>query len=657
MRRVLTGIFLVTCVASSAGAATLAEIEALVEEANSALRAGGDNRAESLQKAIEKCKKALEMLEEVEGLSEAVKDQKSSEILATLYWCKKMMPMDLSGQQKVGAAKKGGAKPKPDQRGPSESRPKPKPVRKSKELDQIAFELARDYAARASHDLEGIVIRYEGIAALYPNTSWGKKAQVEAAKARTKLERARQAALASSKELVERLRYDEALAAIEREKRNPRMKDNISTLEQLAEDVQWLRQLHAKVIDAVKLSQVRLDIPFGELGIKKTGWLVRGDANGVEVALGSKSAPKTRWSWGDLGARAMVLLGNRYVRGNNVEWTELVAVCATVTEEYVVAHENFGKLLVLAPERANKLTGHFQRATDGYQSSGEGMTTIKLSEAKKLVMKRKYEEAFALINELRKTLASSSATVDMLREVNEYRRELMFKKGLNGRGLPLSLFEKKVRAAFGGDAKLDENTGRIEVSYDFSNSRQFRDFGIAYLYGQWRRTPEGFAIAKGKLHAIGKKYNVFWRFPATDVDVQVEVTYLTEGGRFELSANNSTGDRYGRAVAGFADRAAGYISTWSDSISEYNDDDDAMIWRPGETATLRLKASDEGWDYYNLYFNGDRVGYTYSYSDSRYGGIGFGFNGGKGTIDNIVIRATLDMEWFKEFTSSIRGGR
>ena len=46
------------------------------------------------------------------------------------------------------------------------------------------------------------------------------------------------------------------------------------------------------------------------------------------------------------------------------------------------------------------------------------------------------------------------------------------------------------------------------------------------------------------------------------------------------------------------------------------------------------------------------VGYTYSFSDSpRPGAVGFGFNGGKGSIDNVLIRGKLDMQWFRDFAS------
>ncbi|MHC4250677.1 MAG: MCP four helix bundle domain-containing protein [Planctomycetota bacterium] len=655
MHRLLSGAVLAVCLASAANAATMAEVNTLIEQANAALRAGGDNRATSLREAIERCKRALELLGEVDGISDEVRDRKSSDILSTLYWCRKMLPMDLSGHQKTGASKKAGAKAQPEREGAAPAKPKSAPV-KTKEHDKNAFELVQRYAGRQPHDLEGIVIRYEGVAASYPNTKWGKKALDEAGKARQKLAKARVAVLAARRDQIQELRFADALAAIEKDRLSPRMKAYGASLDALAADVRSLQRLHAKVIDALKLSQVRLEEPLGDLGIeKKDGWLLGGDAEGLDVVLGEKSAPKTRWSWSEFGAKAMVRLGGRFVRGNNAEWTELVAVGATITEDHVLAHDLFGKLLVLAPERVTGLTGYFERATSGYKSSSEGQTAIRLGEAKNLVRKRRFEEAFALINEVRTDLASNSAMVEKLREVNDHRRKLMLRNKLNHLGKALSPFEKKVRAAFGGDVMLDEATGRIEVLYDFSDSRQLRDFGIAYLYGQWKKSSSGFQVAKGQLYALGKRLKVFWRFPVKDVDVQVDVTYFDQGGQFHLSVHNND-ERYDSTTGGFADGEAGYVSRYSGlySYSSSFRERAPMIWRPSETATVRMKQSEDGFDCFDLFFNGDYVAYAYCWSDAPGpGAIGFGFNGGKGAIDNILIRGTLDMQWFREYTSSL----
>jgi hypothetical protein len=248
--------------------------------------------------------------------------------------------------------------------------------------------------------------------------------------------------------------------------------------------------------------------------------------------------------------------------------------------------------------------------------------------------------------------------VKELKEVNDYRRTLMLKSKLNDRGLPLSPFEKNVRAVFGGDVKLDEQTGKIEVLYDFSNSRQLRDFGIAFRYGQWKKSSAGFQVAKGQLFALGKRLNVYWRFPVKDVDVQVDVTYFGEYGRFDVSVHNND-ERYGSITGGFSDGEAGYVSRYSGRLYSYSSSyrkTGSMIWRAGETATVRMKLSERWSGYYDMFFNGDWVAYTYPYSDNpQPGAIGFGFDGGRGAIDNVRIRGTLDMQWFKEFTS--RGQR
>ena len=94
MRRLLVGIVLIVCASTVARAATMREVNALLDQANAALKSSGGDRATALGEAIEHCKRALELLGEVKGLSAEQRDKKSSDILSTLYWCKKMMPLE-----------------------------------------------------------------------------------------------------------------------------------------------------------------------------------------------------------------------------------------------------------------------------------------------------------------------------------------------------------------------------------------------------------------------------------------------------------------------------------------------------------------------------------------------------------------------------------
>ena len=170
------GLVVTLCLTAAAGAATIGEVNALIAQANDALRSTGSSRASVLREAIDRCKQALELLGEVEGLSEEARDRKSSDILSTLYWCRKMIPLDLSGHQKVGASKGTAAKPKRGQEEPAGGQGAPAPVKeKRKEYDKEAFERVRSYASRRPGDLEGILIRYEGVAASYPNTKWARR--------------------------------------------------------------------------------------------------------------------------------------------------------------------------------------------------------------------------------------------------------------------------------------------------------------------------------------------------------------------------------------------------------------------------------------------------------------------------------------------------
>ena len=48
-----------------------------------------------------------------------------------------------------------------------------------------------------------------------------------------------------------------------------------------------------------------------------------------------------------------------------------------------------------------------------------------------------------------------------------------------------------------------------------------------------------------------------------------------------------------------------------------------------------------------LTINGKEAGYTYIFGDvPEPGPVAFGFEGGKGTVDNVVIKGMLDMKWF-----------
>jgi hypothetical protein len=638
-------------VAPAAQGATMADVNDLLQKAGAILRDSEADRAGSLREAIDLCRRALETLEAVPDLSQEQRDKKSAEILSTVYWCRKMMPLDLHGNQKASAVTQGASAPKPARGGEAAETAEPAPVAKVEEHDKTAFESTKSYAGRNPQDLEGALIRYEGIAASYPKTKWGMKAADEAATLLGQIEKARAAVFATRKEQIARLEVDEALKAIEADIASPPLKSKRVQLEELAADIRALHKLKGKLIEALELSPISLSEPLATYGIEKEGILLNGNAEGVTVVLGAKTSPRTKWPWSAFGAKAMVRLASRYTRGAQADWVEMVAVGATITEDFVLAHELFGRLLTLAPERATKLVGYFARATSGYRASAQGSTQLALNEAKKLIKAKDYVEAFKRLSQIREALASNSALVDKLKEVNNFRLETMLRNKLNGEGKPLSAFERKCRAVFGGDVKLDEKTGKIEVLYDFSNARQLHDFLIGFQYGQWRNA--GWAVSGGRVTSLAKNLNLFWKFPITDVDVQAEVIYNTPGGRCELSVQNNA-DIYDLATGGFTNGAAGIVSPRSNRLYR-RDRGRAAIWRPGEAATLRIKASSYSPDFFDLYFNGDRIAYTYSWAEApRPGAVAFGFDSGTGSIDNLLIRGTLDMKWFEENTRQIR---
>jgi hypothetical protein len=152
---------------------------------------------------------------------------------------------------------------------------------------------------------------------------------------------------------------------------------------------------------------------------------------------------------------------------------------------------------------------------------------------------------------------------------------------------------------------------------------------------------------------------LIWRFPISDFDVHADMTYEDESKGVILSACMSRAAPDGASVCfknGYAHRNWGssygyYYITYSGSSRP------RVIWRPGEVATLRFTPWKGYRDYFRLTVNGEYAGYTYIYktADVRPGNVAFGFDGGRGTVDNVVIKGKLDREWF--LGNAMRAGR
>ncbi len=619
--------------------ATLREVNALIGKANSGLKERGSDRAAKLQSAIETGLEALEMLEKVPGLSEEARDKKATEIMSVIYWCRKMKPLDLSGRQlasKSGAQGQGSSAAGAGGAGGNEP-----PAREQTEFDRLTFERVQKYAKRHGEDLEGILLRYEGVAASYPKTKWGKKAAGEADTVRKKLGAARKAVLAARQEQIDRLELKEALAALDADIRREKSPSRKAQLHKLRKDVTALDALWQRVIRVLEGLQMSMQHPLEEIGVDRKGWVLRGGPDGVRVAMDSKSAAPTLMAWAELGAAPMVRLGTKLLNMKDPEALEGLAVGATVAGDFMLAHAMFEQLLPLAPERLVAVAGYFERAQGGYRSSAEGSAKIRFDEAKKLVRQRKYAETMAALNDLRTDLAKNSSLQDYLREVNDFRRKTMRRKKIDDEGKPITAFEKRVRAMFGGDVKLDQQTGRIEVVYDFEDTGQLRDWLVARQFNQPEKKG-GWTIMKGQARCMGQNSAMLvWKFPVSNFDIQADVTYESKRKRVAVCAGMSMRNPFGvwaYCRGGLARLNTGrlYMYGWWSTAR--------FIWRPSEVATLRFTESS-GFYRYRLTVNGQH-GISGNETGVEPGPVAFGFDGGRGTVDNVVIRGELDMKWF-----------
>ena len=651
--------------ASSGAAATMADVDRFMEKAATLLRSGSqEKKAETLNKAIGACKVALALLEKVPDISEEQRDRKGADIMSIIYWCRKMTPLDLAGRELASGSSTGGKAPPKERRGQDRTGQKPPeaPKHRGPQIDEIAFRRAKGYATKNPNDLAGILLRYEGVAASFPRSKWGKDASKQADRARAKLAAIRSGLARMTEERIRRFELDAAIEELERSISTERAADRKQELVRLKEDMGHLKVFWRHLVTTLEGLNVKLGVEFAQLGIEGKGWVKGGGEKGVSVSLGTKSAAETTMSWGEFGAPAAVRLGTRTFNLAKSDNLQQLAVAATVAGDYVTAQPLFEKLLLAAPERVVAMASYFERAQSGYTSTAEGSANIRFKEAKGLVTKRKYKDAMGLLTGLQQDLARNSSLQDLLSEIDTYRRDLKRRKKVNDRGDPLSAFERKVRKAFGGDAKVDEETGRVEVLYDFSRSDQLKDWLVVGKFGQstWKGR---WSVSGGAAKCLAGNSILMWKFPISDFDVQADVTYHDRSDQkhvYVLSCLNKQNPMgvWAQCHRGYAMLGSGSLSGWGWGWGWGGDPD--FIWRPGEVATLRF-THDPAKDYrfeFSVNGNNATMGTPYSYFAGppivEKGSVGFSFSGGKGAVDNVLIKGTLDMEWFRQMTAKIR---
>jgi len=626
----------------------MAEVDALIQKANGSLRgASEEKKAEIIKLAIETCQEALALLEEIPGLSEGEKEKKASEIMSVIYWCRKMTPLDLSGRELATASSSAG-------KGPSSGAEEGADhgARTGPQVDELAFARAKDYARKNPNDLDGALLRYEGVAASFPRSRWGMDAAREAALVRAKIEQLRAAAAKAIGEMIQRLELEAAVASLARDMAGEGSPAKKEQLRRMTDGVERLMALQARLVATLESLNRSLSVPFGELGLEKAGWVKAGGKKGVSVSLEAQGAPRTEMAWSEFGARAAVHLAEKLLNLSDSATVEELVVAATVAEDPFTAYRLFERLLLAAPERVADAAEYFERAHSGYKASSEGSARLRFKEAKDLITKRKVKEGFALLTEIQRGLAKDSALRDLLSEVDAYRRSMMRQHGVNDRGEKLSAFEKTVRKAFGGDAKLDEQTGAVEVVYDFSSASQLKDWATVAQYGQPSRSAS-WTVSGGAAKCRGDKAILMWNFPITRFDFTAEVTYDDATSQKQTIIYTCMNDKNPHGVrvmcrGGAARLQMGDRGYWSAKTR--------FVWRPGEVATVRF-AHEPGRRYpFEVTVNDQYAisGYIFRQGVTDNGCIGFGFDGGTGSVDNVAITGILDMDWFRKATANAR---
>ncbi len=639
LRCTLPGVMLL--LALDAAASTMAEVDQLVEKANASLCGSSANRAQVLSDAIANCQEALSLLEKVGGVSEDERQKKATEIMSTIFWCSKMMPLDLRGRQVSTGS---GAGEKGPTSGTDSGGAGPSRARTGKDLDEVAFSRARAYASKNSQDLEGALLRFEGVAASYPRSRWGKRAAAEAGKLRARLDKLRAAAATAFRDHLDRLDFAGALAALDETISKETLRAKRTQLERAKEDVEAVRLVWRRVVTALEKRGLPLALPFGEIGLEKKAWVKGGSEKAVLASAGSKNASPTPMPWSEFRARGVLRMAEKLLNLHDAESLKQVAVAATVAGDYIAAQAHFEKLLRMDPRRLNSVANYAERAFSGYRNTAEGGATIRFKEAKGLVKKKDFARAMSILAALQKDLAKNSTLQELLAEIDKYRRHVRRRYDIDDQGNPITAFERKVRKVFGGDVRLDEGSGKIEVLYDFSETAQLRD----WLVVDGRMKPSsvgGWTVQSGACKCLGKGRLLMWRFPLIEFDVRADVVYEDRTGRVRTVIHScmTKANPYGVWAwcrNGEARLNEGRVSSfgWYSSAR--------FIWRPGEVAILHYRLDPRSAWPFRLTVNGQ---YAVSGQERQTPGcIAFNFDGGRGSVDNVEIKGVLDRKLMRQ---------
>jgi urease gamma subunit len=642
----LAGLCLLLLRADGAGAASMGDVDQLILKANQSLQDHSNERAVALNNAISSLHDAIKMVEQIPGLTEEQRDAKSSEIMATLFWCKRMMPLDMTGNQAVTTQVQNRG---PSSGGDSTQETAEPAAPTGPQLDEVSFARANDYATRNPNDLLEILTRFESVAASYPKSTWGEKAGQEAGRVRTRLDALRDVAQKTLRSQFEQMEFEAALASLDKQLAAETGDAKKLQLAQIKKDAKQLVLFFEGLLKTLQARIVEMKIPLEELGVQKKAWVKRGRKEGLSVSMGDLNAEMTTMAWSEFGLRATLRLGERVLNLQSGEHLELLAIAATIGEDYIIAENAFTKLLRADPVRAKAITAYFVRAQGGYIASAEGQARTKLKVVKELIQQKNFKEGLALLASVQNEIARDSALVKTVVELHQYRREVLRRNAVDDVGEPISPFEAKMRRLFGGDVKVDEKTGQIEAYYDFGDRTQLRDWMVSSSFEK-PATPAKWNLVAGKVECLSKappSQLLQWRIPISDFSVQADMVYQDVEGRVIIRTGMTKAHPNG--LAWFWCRN-GHAFVQTVRMRWYTLD--SFIWRPGETAAVQFSYTPDAPYPYMMTVNGK---YAISGDLPRVSGaFAFDFAGGKGSVDNVRIKGKLDMDWLRTVLAQLR---
>jgi hypothetical protein len=213
-------------------------------------------------------------------------------------------------------------------------------------------------------------------------------------------------------------------------------------------------------------------------------------------------------------------------------------------------------------------------------------------------------------------------------------------------GNPITVFERTIRNVFAGDVTVDELTGNIEATYDFSTPEQLRDWSIVDYFGKESMKPD-WRHTNSSMSCSGMNTILIWKFPLNALSISADMTFLDATHKVVIYTEMSKDKPYGTFAwcrDGQSRIGRGKVNDWG-WFSKTR-----FIWRTGELANVAFSYDPDSKYPLDVEVNGE-CAVRGQFPHGR-GQFGFCFDGGRGTITNVHIKGVLDMDQLKLLTAS-----